>query len=171
MILGGLTSDVREDEAGARPVEHNELDVVVGLADDQLAVAVGSGLDVAAQVDIESKVRKRYIMIELQALRPIAGNPGSTRVDLVSTWCQPGVNPGSTRGQNGVNPGSTWGEPGVNLGLSWGQAAAPYLDGGGRGGQRHQGVGALVHHGGVVRGQQHEDDRSVGSQDTFDSKV
>ena len=42
-------------------------------------------LDAAAQVEIESKVGKRFIILWLQALRPSAGNPGSI-------WGQPGVN-------------------------------------------------------------------------------
>jgi len=64
------------------------------------------------------------------------------RVNLGSTWGQPGVNLGSTWGHPGVNLGSSWGHPGVNLGSSWGQPGvilgssrgqpAPlYLEGGG----------------------------------------
>jgi hypothetical protein len=42
------------------------------------------------------------------------------RVNLKSTWGQPGVNLGSTWGQPGVILGSTWGHPGVILGSTWG---------------------------------------------------
>ena len=39
---------------------------------------------VEAQVQIESKVQKRFIMFELQTLKPSTFNPGST-------WGQPSV--------------------------------------------------------------------------------
>jgi hypothetical protein len=68
-------------------------------------------LDVTAQVEFESNVCKRFIIIQLQALKPSAEyfNPGPTRG-------QPGGNLGSTWGQPGVNLGPTWGQPGVSLG-------------------------------------------------------
>jgi hypothetical protein len=49
---------------------------------------------------------------------------GQPRVNLRSTWGQPGDDPGSTRGQLGVNLGSTWGQA---RGQAWGQPAPLYL--------------------------------------------
>jgi hypothetical protein len=67
---------------------------------------------VVAQVEIVSKVRKRFIIFKIRLLKPSAVNPG---VNLGSAWGQPGV-----------SLGSTWGQPGVNLSSNWGQAAPPY---------------------------------------------
>ena len=71
--------------------------VVVGVHHLERINAVLDAQSVAAQVEFESKVRKRFITIYFQALAP-------------ST-----VNPGTTWGQPGVNLGSTWDQPGVIL--------------------------------------------------------
>jgi hypothetical protein len=51
----------------------------------QVRVVGGRHLGVAAQIEIESKVRKRYITFRLQALTPGVVSPGSI-------WGRPGVN-------------------------------------------------------------------------------
>ena len=107
------------------PAVEDEAWGAVGLLD---AVGDDAHHHVAAHVETESKVRKRFIMFWLQELNQALSTWGQPGVNPGSTWGQPGVNPGSTRGQPGVNPGSTRGQPGVNLGSTWGQAAPPHHD-------------------------------------------
>jgi len=71
-------------------------------------------LNVAAEVDFERKLRKRFIIIYKSSVEIKRGLP---RVNLGSTWGQRGVKLGSSWGQSGINL-STW----VNLGsTTWGQ--------------------------------------------------
>jgi len=75
---------------------------------------------VAPQDTTESRIRKRFIIFQLQAPKPSA-------VNLGSTWGQHGLNMGSTWVSSAVNLRFTWGQPGVNLGSTLGEPAPPHL--------------------------------------------
>jgi len=92
---------VRGQCADRVPLHHTQ--VAARYQGEDRAVVRG----VVAQVEIESKVLRRFVAFHVQALAPSTVN--------TSTWCQVLVKLGSTCGQDGVNLGSSWGQAGVNL--------------------------------------------------------
>jgi hypothetical protein len=83
-------------------------------------------LAVGAQVEIQSKVRKPFIIFRLQTLEPSAVESGSScgqaAVKLRSSWGHTGVKLESSSGQARVSLGSSLGQAWVKLGSSLGQA-------------------------------------------------